>query len=324
MVMPYWDFVGNAVVSDEFIRLTPDRQSKRGALWNTRPLGLKNWEITLHFKIHGQGRSLFGDGFAFWFTQHRNALGDVFGSRDKFTGLGIFFDTYSNLELHRSGGAYISAMVNDGTIDYDHDQDGTHQQMASCSAEIRNLEHDTFARILYRENTLKLLLDVEGKGEWRTCFFVADVFLPRGYFVGVSAATGDLADNHDIISLVLADAPALTDEERKEAEKMEAEDRARPGGDAIPDSDADIKRPFAGRHEPARQHVGPERKKARFNSQAFKKLRHQAGDLNTDQSSVFSSWWMLSAIAVLVFGGVVGLYYKFYVVDKAKAERFAF
>ena len=36
MVMPYWDFVGNAVVSDEFIRLTPDRQSKRGALWNTR------------------------------------------------------------------------------------------------------------------------------------------------------------------------------------------------------------------------------------------------------------------------------------------------
>ena len=45
-----------------------------------------------------------------------------------------------------------------------------------------------------------------------------------GYFVGVSAATGDLADNHDIISLVLADAPALTDEERKEAEKMEAED----------------------------------------------------------------------------------------------------
>ncbi len=35
MTIPYWDFYGHAVVSDDFIRLTPDRQSKRGSLWNT-------------------------------------------------------------------------------------------------------------------------------------------------------------------------------------------------------------------------------------------------------------------------------------------------
>lgn len=32
--MPGWDFYGNAVISDDFVRLTPDRQAKEGMLWN--------------------------------------------------------------------------------------------------------------------------------------------------------------------------------------------------------------------------------------------------------------------------------------------------
>jgi hypothetical protein len=34
MTIPDWDLGGNTFVSNEYIRLTPDHQSKRGALWN--------------------------------------------------------------------------------------------------------------------------------------------------------------------------------------------------------------------------------------------------------------------------------------------------
>ena len=35
MVMQHWDFTGSTVITENHIRLTPDLQSKKGALWNT-------------------------------------------------------------------------------------------------------------------------------------------------------------------------------------------------------------------------------------------------------------------------------------------------
>lgn len=35
--IPNWNWIGNTVVTDEYIRLTPDRQTKRGAVWNVLP-----------------------------------------------------------------------------------------------------------------------------------------------------------------------------------------------------------------------------------------------------------------------------------------------
>lgn len=61
-----------------------------------QPVGMHNWEIVVQFQVHGQGKHLFGDGFAFWYTKEKGQVGSVFGSKDYFTGLGIFFDTYSN------------------------------------------------------------------------------------------------------------------------------------------------------------------------------------------------------------------------------------
>lgn len=75
MAIPFWDFSGNAVVSENFIRLTPDRQSKRGAVWNNKPCMLNQWEVTIEFKVHGQGKHLFGDGWGFFYTRDRLNLG---------------------------------------------------------------------------------------------------------------------------------------------------------------------------------------------------------------------------------------------------------
>lgn len=128
--------------------------------------------------------------------------GNVFGNADYFTGLGVFMDTYANQNgVHNHGHPYISAMVNNGTMHYDHDRDGTHTEISGCEAKFRGVDHDTNIAIRYENDVLIVSIDIEGKNEWKECFNVKGVRLPTDYYFGVTAATGDLSDNHDVISI---------------------------------------------------------------------------------------------------------------------------
>ncbi|PIK54689.1 putative vesicular integral-membrane protein VIP36 [Apostichopus japonicus] len=69
--LPMWDIQGNTMVTNSYIRLTPDKQSRQGAIWNKVANRCPHWEMHVHFKVHGQGRTLFGDGFALWYTKER-------------------------------------------------------------------------------------------------------------------------------------------------------------------------------------------------------------------------------------------------------------
>jgi mannose-binding lectin 2 len=44
----------------------------------------------------GKHPGLAGDGFAFWYTTEKEMEGPVFGNKNGFNGLGIFFDSYMN------------------------------------------------------------------------------------------------------------------------------------------------------------------------------------------------------------------------------------
>jgi len=158
------------------------------------------------FRVHGTTGSLFGDGIAIWYVQEPNQLGEVFGSKDYFRGLAIFLDTYSNHNgPHTHSHPFISAMVNNGSLHYDHDSDGTHTSLggshSGCEAKFRNKEHNTQVLIRYVGNTLSIFTDVQDEGRWKQCMSVNGVRLPTGYFFGVTSATGDLSDNHDIVSV---------------------------------------------------------------------------------------------------------------------------
>ena len=96
-------------------------------------------------------------------------------------------------------------MVNNGSLSYDHDRDGTHTQLAGCEGRFRNVNFDTHITIRYENNILSVSTDFENKGEWKSCFVVQSVELPTGYYFGVSATTGDLSDNHDIYSFKFYD-----------------------------------------------------------------------------------------------------------------------
>lgn len=204
--LPYWDFSGHTMITNNYIRLTPDLQSRSGAIWNVSPCMSKNWEIHLTFKVHGKGTELYGDGFVIWYAKERGIVGPVFGSKDLFSGLGIILDTYSNHNgPHNHQHPYVSGMVNNGTLSYDHDRDGTHTQLAGCEARFRNVNYDTHISVRYENNILSVSTDFENKGDWKSCFVVPSVELPTGYYFGISATTGDLSDNHDIYSFKFYD-----------------------------------------------------------------------------------------------------------------------
>ncbi|XP_023029006.2 vesicular integral-membrane protein VIP36 [Leptinotarsa decemlineata] len=215
--IPNWQFTGHTMVTPNYIRLVDDTQSKRGAIWNTLPVSSKNWDLQVHFKVHGKGKDLFGDGFAIWYTKDFMEEGNVFGSKDLFQGLAIILDTYSNHNgPHNHQHPYISAMVNNGSLSYDHDRDGTHTQLAGCEAKFRNLNHDTHISIRYEKDVLTVSTDIENKAAWKECFQVQGVRLPTGYHIGISATTGDLSDNHDIMSIRLFELDLPDDPENAE------------------------------------------------------------------------------------------------------------
>lgn len=199
MTVPYWDFTGSTIVTKNYVRLTSDDQSLSGSLWNQVPIMSINWEIHLNFKVHGKGKDLFGDGMVLWYARDRMIMGPVFGSADYFSGLAIIIDTYSNHNgPHNHQHPYISAMVNNGTSHYDHDRDGTHTQLDGCEVKIRNRDFETILSVRYENEVLSVSTDFENKREWKECFRVSGVELPTGYYLGASATTGDLSDNHDV------------------------------------------------------------------------------------------------------------------------------
>ena len=36
---------------------------------------IRDWEIHIHFKVHGQNSRFYGDGFAFWYAKDKSVEG---------------------------------------------------------------------------------------------------------------------------------------------------------------------------------------------------------------------------------------------------------
>lgn len=125
----------------------------------------------------------------------------MFGSTDQFEGLGIFFDTYKN---NRPGTVfpYVMAVVGDGQKVYDKSNDGKESELMGCSARgIRSASITTKARLTYfQDKSLKLELQYKAEDQWELCFETNEPpTIPSVSYLGFSAETGELSDNHDII-----------------------------------------------------------------------------------------------------------------------------
>uniref|UniRef100_A0A336LLH2 CSON014422 protein n=1 Tax=Culicoides sonorensis TaxID=179676 RepID=A0A336LLH2_CULSO len=197
--VPFWTYGGNAIASGEMVRLAPSLKSQKGAIWTKAQTEFEWWEVDIVFRVSGRGR-IGADGIAFWYTTEQGDYnGNTFGSSDRWNGLGIFFDSFDNDNAHNN--PYISAVLNDGNQVYDHQNDGKNQLMAGCLKDFRNKPFPTRARIEYYKNVLTVMFHngmTQNDQDYEMCLRAENVHLPKHGYFGLSAATGGLADDHDV------------------------------------------------------------------------------------------------------------------------------
>lgn len=67
---------------------------------------------------------------------------------------------------------------------------------------IRNAQTPTKARLTYfQDQYLKLELQYKSTDEWTQCFEIPNFKVPPVAYLGFSAETGELTDNHDIVTV---------------------------------------------------------------------------------------------------------------------------
>jgi lectin, mannose-binding 2 len=96
------------------------------------------------------------------------------------------------------------AMYGDGQTSYDKANDGKNNEYGGCSARgIRGANVPTKAKIKYfQDKSLKLELQYRAEDRWELCFEKDNPPpIPSVAYLGFSAETGELSDNHDIISV---------------------------------------------------------------------------------------------------------------------------
>ncbi|GAA5831841.1 hypothetical protein JCM11251_003905 [Rhodosporidiobolus azoricus] len=198
----WFDFGGSTIINtNKHVRLTQDRASQAGWLWSRLALAPNSFEVEFEFRVDGKSNNIFGDGFAMWLTKGRAGMGPAFGSVDYWDGLGIFFDTYAN-SRHAYSFPRIYGILNDGKKSYEVGRDGQGQELGACSIDFRRTDVTAKARLTYfKGKFIELAIHHAKWDEWTTCFAVEGVELPSNPFLGFTALTGDVSDNHDIISV---------------------------------------------------------------------------------------------------------------------------
>ncbi|XP_078056144.1 protein ERGIC-53-like [Mustelus asterias] len=226
--VPFWAHHGSALPNSERIRVVPSMRSQSGSVWAKNIFASENWEVEVSFRISGRSR-VGADGLAIWYTRGSGPTGPVYGAADQWDGVGIFFDSYDN--DGRMNNPVILVVGNDGQLTYDHANDGGSQVLGSCFRDYRNTYHPVGARIRYHHKILQVHLNMgvtDFDDNYELCTEVRDMNLPLSGYFGVSAATGGVADDHDILSFLvftltepgaMDPAKQISDKEQEEYQK---------------------------------------------------------------------------------------------------------
>ncbi|KAK6494384.1 protein ERGIC-53-like [Huso huso] len=200
--IPFWLHNGNAIPSADQVRITPSLRSQKGSVWTKNKAAFENWEAEITFRVTGRGR-VGADGLAIWFTSDQGLEGPVFGAADSWNGLGIFFDSFDNDAKKNNPAVLI--VGNNGKLVYDHQNDGSTQALGSCLRDFRNKPYPVRAKITYYKKSLTVLINngfTPDKEDYEFCAKVDNMIIPAEGFFGISAATGGLADDHDVLSFL--------------------------------------------------------------------------------------------------------------------------
>ncbi|XP_077353460.1 protein ERGIC-53 [Festucalex cinctus] len=201
--IPFWIHMGNAIPSADQVRIAPSLKSQRGAVWSINKAAFEHWEAEVTFRVSGRGR-MGADGLAIWFTASQGRQGPVYGASDKWNGVGIFFDSFDN--DGKKNNPVVVVVGNNGKITYDHKRDGSTQALGTCLRDFRNKPYPVRAKVRYYKKTLTVMINngfTPDKEDFEFCTKVENMIIPAEGYFGVSAATGGVADDHDVLSFLV-------------------------------------------------------------------------------------------------------------------------
>lgn len=93
-------------------------------------------------------------------------------------------------------------MLGNGVEAYDVSKDGEKTEIAGCSVDIRRPKVASKAKLTYVKGVyLELELHYKEWDTWESCFKLENIALPKEPYLGFSAFTGDVSDNHDLVSV---------------------------------------------------------------------------------------------------------------------------
>eukprot|EP01084_Bolivina_argentea_P088415 159628_1 len=216
--MPYWKYGGSTVCTNTFIRLTPSAQSRQGWIFNEFELQSNNWEIELHFEVKsdyhigGDGMGLFilNDTFHPRRNRGHNYLsGSIFGLVENFQGFGVILDTYDNDGNRDNPGIYVIKQERNNMQTWNNDNDYNDNMVKdvikkdneyTCTNNYRNSDNHRMI-LRYENNELHIYVKSLNSDEYDYCLSVNIGINTKGYYIALSAMTGQVADKHDIYLL---------------------------------------------------------------------------------------------------------------------------
>ncbi|KAL6734572.1 hypothetical protein Aduo_005098 [Ancylostoma duodenale] len=212
---PHWDLYGDAFISRNKIRLTREAQSLNGSIWSRNRVSARDWEIQVDLRIYA-GSAPPADGVAIWYLE-QPAYGSAWGGPTNFSGIGVVLDTYTNaiggMSTRQSTRLFVilntrsHATVVDPTIDGNNLRIEGECDLGNDLISSRvptSYEHSPTIRILIRyvHEELEVFYAVPARDHehWQMCMNASGLFLPINYYLGVSAATGELKSTHELLS----------------------------------------------------------------------------------------------------------------------------
>lgn len=208
--VPHWELGGDAVVTDKFVRLTPNQGGKFGYIWNTQPIDNPNWELKVAI-IARNRRSPTADGFGVWLvanppTEADDHAGPLNGMHGDFRGIGVVLDTYDNDGQRDNPSAALVVNMEGRKRDWDMDRDLSGDSRLKCTFDFRTTTNVPAELILRYENSkLSFHMINRERGLHRDCGEIPQIDFPTdvNFYFGLTATTGHLADNHDIAAVEL-------------------------------------------------------------------------------------------------------------------------
>jgi hypothetical protein len=200
-----WRQLGSAIVTGsdlgrDVVRLTNAGQGLQGVLYTTQ----KTWSMDFngYFDIligTAPGSAEPADGLGLFFTESEPEKGSAMGITEKFRGLGIVVDTFSNSRKRNT--PHLFGFVSQGDRKWNPDTDGSDIELtAGCK-----LSMDTPTRIMVQLVDLNLHVAVSTNhrhDKWHTCFRYNNVPMPftGGGYIAFGAETGHFFSYHDVLN----------------------------------------------------------------------------------------------------------------------------